>query len=99
MQLHRDDQHLDIKIKRYASGDLAILLEAQGEPWAVASMSLPGLAPDEVAIKDYSENEGMLSDLLAAGVVEQPHRHLAAGFVQAPVCRLTAAARAAQANG
>lgn len=46
------------------------------------------LEDDEVCIKDYSENEGILGALLSAGVVLVPHRFVPSGFVIIPVCRL-----------
>ena len=60
------------------------------EPIAKCTVNLPGdnIAPDEVAIKDYSENEGMVDALVAAGVVYIPHRQISIGFVTIPVCQL-----------
>jgi hypothetical protein len=78
---------------RYGNGRIAIqLVDAEdGLPVAKASVNVPdaNLAPDEIAIKDYFENEGMLDALLEAGVVEAPHRRISAGYVQGiPVVRL-----------
>lgn len=53
-------------------------------PQATCSSWIPGLEPDELAIKDYSENEGMLKALVEAEVVLHPHR-LLNGF---PVVKL-----------
>jgi hypothetical protein len=53
------------------------------------------LAPTEVAIKNYSECDGMLDALVAAGVVLPPHRIIESGYVELPVCHL-APAHAAQ---
>lgn len=46
------------------------------------------LAPDEVAIKDYSECEGVLGELFRVGAVASPHRYIASGHVMIPVCKL-----------
>lgn len=46
--------------------------------------------PDEVVIKDYSENEGMLDCLVAAGIVSKPLMHIQTGWIYSPVCRLIA---------
>jgi hypothetical protein len=43
--------------------------------------------PDEVAIKDWGENEGMLEALVTARVVQPPHRWIGSGYVEIPVCR------------
>lgn len=65
------------------------LIETQtGEPVAVATVNIDGLMHDEVAIKDYSENEGMLMALILAGIVKPPHRYVRSGFVTIPIVRL-----------
>lgn len=44
------------------------------------------LASDEVAIKTWSENEGVEKDLLLAGVIEGPVlRRIPSGFVEIPI--------------
>jgi hypothetical protein len=60
-----------------------------GEPVAVATVHMPdlSLAPDEVVIKDYSENEGMLDALVAAGVISPPLRTIPLQYVTLYVCR------------
>lgn len=59
-----------------------------GEPVAVATVNIPEipLAPGEVIIKDYSENEGMLNTLVAAGVVSAPSRAVQLRYVTVYVC-------------
>lgn len=46
------------------------------------------LEADEVAIKDYSENEGTLASLVSSGIVAPPHRHYHNGHMEFPICRL-----------
>lgn len=60
-----------------------------GSPVAVATVNLPelALAADEVIVKDYSENEGLLELLVAAEVVSPPLRELQSGYVTLHVCR------------
>jgi hypothetical protein len=62
---------------------------ADGEPVAVATVHMPdiSLAPDEVVIKDYSENEGMLDTLVAAGVISPPLCTIPLQYVTLYVCR------------
>jgi hypothetical protein len=62
----------------------------EGEPISTCTVNIPeaSLAVDEVIIKDYSENEGMLQTLLDAGVVELAGRSVRSGFVTCPVCIL-----------
>jgi len=60
------------------------------EPVATATVNIPeeDIEDDEVIIKDYSENEGMLDALMQAGVVSEPLRMVETGFVEVPVCKL-----------
>jgi hypothetical protein len=80
--------------ERYQNGQLALeLVEADtGEDWCMASVALPaGLPDDLIAIKNWSENEGMSGILERAGLIEgQPVQNVRSGFVQVPVYRLTA---------
>lgn len=59
-----------------------------GEPFAVATVNIPGLEEDEVAIKDYSENEGVLKMLFMAGYISEPLRLEQSGFVKVTICKL-----------
>lgn len=74
-----------------ATGRIALPLYAveDGSPVAVASVHLPelSLASDEVVIKDYSENTGMLDLLVATRVVSPPVRELQSGYVTLYICR------------
>ena len=60
-----------------------------GFPFAKCTVNIPGLEKDEVAIKDYSENEGMLDFLLSNSIVEKPHRYEHSGYVRIPVCKMS----------
>jgi hypothetical protein len=61
-----------------------------GEPIATATVNLPRfmLEPNEVIIKDYSENEGMYQALYEAGIIGEKKRMASTGFVECPVCDL-----------
>jgi len=60
-----------------------------GCPYATASVELEQpLLDGEIAIKDYSENEGILDMLVEHGVVDKPHRFANSGFVTIPICML-----------
>ena len=58
------------------------------EPWTTATVNINGLSGDEVAIKNYSENEGILDLLIGLGVIEPPHRRVASGFVMIDICNM-----------
>ena len=71
-----------------------ISLETEdGEPWCDATKNAPGLDHDEIAIKDYSENAGILQALYDAGYIEKPHRQEQSGFTQLEITRMTPAAK------
>ena len=58
----------------------------KGEPIATCTINVPeeDLAPNEVIVKDYSENEGMLFALVTQGVVNMTGRETYCG----PICTL-----------
>ena len=77
---------------RYGGTDrIALPLYAveDGSPVAVATLHMPALslAADEVVIKDYRENAGMLNLLVAADVVSAPLREVQRGYVTRYVCQ------------
>jgi hypothetical protein len=41
-----------------------------------------------VAVKDWSENTGMLAALIAAGLVEDTGRRIPCAYTEAALCRL-----------
>jgi len=77
---------------KYGNGHFALELVdvLDGSPVAVATVNLPSqnLEHNEVFIKDYSENEGMLDALVQAGIVEDTGRRVTTGYVTVPVCRV-----------
>lgn len=81
---------LQIDYGTYHGGNPSIQLIdcADGMPFATATVNLPVLETDEVAIKNYSENEGILNFLLDNSIIEAPHRFVLSGFVNIPVCKL-----------
>lgn len=79
-----------IVLDRYANEGPAIQLvdRESGELVTTATRWLEDLAPDEVAIKDYSENQGLYAQLLAARIIYPHHRLQRSGFVNFPICHL-----------
>lgn len=73
------------------TGRIALELVDDEGPVARATVNMPEvkLAPDEILIKDYSENEGMLDALVNAGVVTDTGRREACGYVSVAVGKLT----------
>lgn len=82
-----------MEIMAYMDGNPALRLIDIHKDWdnliAVASVNLPGLKITEIAIKDYSENEGMYQTLLDANVITPAHRFAQSGWIdKIPVCFL-----------
>lgn len=71
-------------------GRIAIILDEidTQEQVAVATVNMPNepLEKDEVIIKDYSENEGMLHTLIMAKIISVPERYTKTGMM--PVCKI-----------
>lgn len=80
----------------YQGGNMALKLigidlPAYDNVVAVATTNLPGLAENELAIKDWSENEGMYQTLLGSDIITPAHRYEQSGWIEAiPICYLKA---------
>ncbi len=82
-----------VQAERYASnGHTALsLYDARtGEYVATGSVNIPDvpLAPNQVFIKNYSENAGMLKALEEAGIVRVSGVYVPTGIGSLPVCEL-----------
>lgn len=94
-------RHWDCEVAcgHYANGRLAIVLldRRDGSPVATATVNvveLDGiLQEDQVFVKDYGENEGMMAALKAADVVEPTGDVVVIGWVTAKVARVLGEAR------
>ena len=77
----------------YENGNLGIEIRSNTEG-AIARVTVNPDIPisiDEIAIKDYSENEGMVDWLLSMNIIEEePIREIESGWVTIPVHKLTA---------
>lgn len=80
----------EVQIEKYAQGGhVIVLVDAHdGSSVAVATVNINGLGPNEVAIKDYSENNGMYQTLIDAKVIKPMHREAEQGFVTLPISML-----------
>lgn len=87
-------KHWDCVVEktRYGNGRPALVLNdaRNGEQIAVATVNLPDVpvGRNEVFIKDYSDNEGMLAVLEAAGVVKSTAESVRSGYVTVPRAEL-----------
>ena len=82
-----------LEFGHYPNGNLAISLVdvIHSSPVAKATVNFEGvkLANNEVCIKDYSENAGMLMALQAAGVIDRVVDVVQSDHVDVPVVQLT----------
>ena len=82
----------EIELAAYSNGRIAILLNDKdtGEHILTASVNVPeyNLKEDELFIKDWSENEGILKALCEAQIIEDLGQSEPMGFVDAHLCRL-----------
>lgn len=82
---------LTVKLGRYqAPANISIVLfDANGIQYAKASAN-PEYLLDEgyCAVKDYSENSGILAALVEAKIVEDTGATIPSGFVDLILCRL-----------
>lgn len=84
---------------KYYNGNPALQIMSPEGPVCTCSVNPPDeilLAEGEIAIKDWSENQGMGNWLKLHGVIvrEDPVRRIPSGFVTIPVYRLTDAGKA-----
>lgn len=79
-----------LKWSKYGNGRAALQLIDDGELVLTATVNLPDedLEDNEVFIKDYSENDGILEVLVNAGIIEDTGKRVRSGFVTIPVCRV-----------
>jgi hypothetical protein len=92
MKYNLNGEIFDVTLERcnYLNNTLALeLVETEtGEPFMMCTVNIPNLSDGEVAIKNYSENEGVLDFLIKEGIIEPPHRFASSGYVSLPVCKV-----------
>lgn len=66
------------------------MITQEGEQWCHATVNVPdvSLDDDEVVIKNYSENEGILEALVQAGYITPTNRTTQVGRVTCRICKL-----------
>ena len=81
------EYHVSIEWGVYPNGRRAMKLmdDSNGFPIMIATVNLPGhhLEENEVFIKNWSENEGILEELQRLGVVGETLDEVPTGFVTA----------------
>jgi hypothetical protein len=89
---HEQTYSVTVKLGKYANGRtlIQILDFEDGSLYATATVNIDDvlLADNEVLIKDYSENEGMLDFLTKNNIVTPTPNGVQSGFVWVPVAIL-----------
>ena len=81
-----------VKYERYKNGQTAIRLTnlVTGEPVVMATVAVDGqpLAKDQVVIKDYGENKGVMKALTDVGVIKPTGERINLGYEYGHICTL-----------
>jgi len=91
MAKHFDFEEGSIQFKRYRNGQIAMQhYNNKGIPNATLTVAVDNcpLSDKEVLIKDWSENDGVLHDLIKHEIVSKPVREVVSGYASIHVCRL-----------
>ena len=84
--------YVEILAGRYSNNRLALSLgdPNTGELWTVATVNIPDeVLGDEIILKNWSENEGILDFFIQNGLSENTGREIHIGYVVANVVKIT----------
>ena len=79
---------LTVRLKQYSNGGTAIILDndAYDDRYCVASIWIQNACQEgEVAIKDWSENEGVMKALMDGGIIGPKKTSIQCGFAEATI--------------
>ncbi len=83
-----------VQREKYTNGQncLRLVDSEDGMAFCTASVAIEhemvNAGENDVIIKNYSENEGILTALINAGIIEEPHRAFSYNYVTLYVCKL-----------
>ena len=83
-----------VQKEKYAKGQNCLRLVDSEDftTFCVATVAVEhemvNIGENDVIIKNYSENEGILTALINAGIIQEPHRAFSYNFVTLYVCKL-----------
>lgn len=73
---------------QFGQGTALTIKDEDGESIAIASVNIGSMPAGCIAVKNYSENEGILDWLIENKIVDKPSCIILSGFVCIPVCKL-----------
>ena len=82
--------HASLAWCAYRNGRKCLSIVGEYGPVCTCSVNLPDepMAADEMAIKDYSENQGVLMELVRLGIIAKPNRFVQSGYVNIGICKV-----------
>lgn len=87
LEHHKYGKGLTVSVHRavYGNGQNCLRIFENGMPYMTASVSLvnENQADNEVFIKNWSENDGIMQDLMASGIIGPVMQYIPTGFVEA----------------
>jgi hypothetical protein len=90
--VHINGYNCWLNYMKYGNGRTAIELVDQedGGLYAMATVNVTeiNVNKDEVLIKNYSENEGILDVLVKEGIVSEPIQIFDVNYIKIPLCKL-----------
>jgi hypothetical protein len=80
-------QRGNVYLVMYTNNDRIGLVDNEGTPLTRNITDEP-MGKTEVAVRDYSECEGVLNALVDSKIVSKPKRFVRSGFVDFPICEV-----------
>lgn len=93
MNIHFRNHEYKIVYSKYVNNNrisISLIDPITYESYAIATVNLvnENLDYNEVAIKTWSENDGILKALIQNGIISEPHRVVNVGYTKAYICYL-----------
>jgi len=93
LSLGESEYQVTLEFGKYRASNrtsITVVDAEDGEDLLVATVNLPDepLLENYTIIKDYSENEGVLSFLVENGIVSAPVRNISTGFTHCQVVKV-----------
>jgi len=88
----KDNVELYIEFHHYENGQIAMIAFQTGsdELWLDVTVAIPSpVFTGDVAIKGYGDQEGLVKDLIDAGIILPPWRDVQTEFVKIPIATLS----------
>jgi len=87
---HASYDNCSIKFHKFPNGSTALVIYQDDQVLLKASVAVEGYQPPDgfVCIKNWSENAGILEELIENRIIDPPQAYIPSGFVEIPICKL-----------